>query len=182
VLHLLGARLVEVERSLPAAAVRRLRQVPIWIELDNSRAGRGCCYHPSDAWLSSHGFNPEKAKAIEICVAANYIAWAGDQPAAILHELAHAWHDLVLGWDEPRIKRVFDAAAESGRYASVLHISGRQERHYALQNHKEFFAEMSEAYFWTNDFYPFVRAELQEAEPAMSKLLHEVWNIDPAQP
>ena len=30
-------------------------------------------------------------------------------------------------------------------------------RHYALTNHKEFFAEMSEAYFGMNDFFPFNR-------------------------
>ena len=30
----------------------------------------------------------------------------------------------------------------------------------------EYFAELSEAYFGTNDFYPFVRGELQTTRPA----------------
>ncbi|MGO9112581.1 MAG: hypothetical protein ACLP9L_25400 [Thermoguttaceae bacterium] len=47
---------------------------------------------------------------------------------------------------------------------SVRHIEGwtvrvdpgQHVRHYALTDHKEFFAEMSEAYFGMNDFFPFV--------------------------
>jgi hypothetical protein len=57
----------------------------------------------------------------------------------------------------------------------VLHINGRHIAHYALTNEKEYFAECSEAYFGTNDFYPFVRAELVEVDPGMAKLLEKVW-------
>jgi hypothetical protein len=180
VLSLLRAKLIETRRLLPQTAIEHLTTVPIWIEHDNRRAGPGCCYHPSARWLRSHGFNPDKARGIEICVAQNFIAWANDQPAAILHELAHAWHHQVLGDDEPRIKALWEAATASGQFHEVLHISGRRQRHYGLNNHKEYFAEMSEAYFWTNDFYPFVRAELREADPAMFKLLAEVWAVSPA--
>lgn len=179
VLKLLQAKLVEVRRVLPERTTRFLQGVPIWIEHANTRAGRGACYHPSADWLRGHGFNPDKGRSIEVCVAGNFIGWASDQPAAILHELAHAWHHQVLGNDEPRIKALWEAAVASGRYDDVLHISGRRQRHYALNNHKEYFAEMSEAYFWTNDFYPFVRAELREADPAMFELLGEVWNVAP---
>ena len=69
---------------------------------------------------------------------------------------------------------------ERGDYSEVLHISCRRKRHDALTNHKEYFAEMSEAYFWTNDFYPFVKAELREIDPAMFELLGEVWRVDPS--
>lgn len=179
VLALLGAKLAETRRLLPESAVKHLVTIPIWIEYDNSRAGRGCCYHPSAAWLRSHHFNADKAKGIEVSNAQNFIGWSHDQPAAILHEFAHAWHDQVLGWDEPRVKSLFQSAVDTGRYNEVLHISGRKQRHYALNNHKEYFAEMSEALFWTNDFYPFVRAELREVDPGMYELLLEVWKLSP---
>jgi hypothetical protein len=39
----------------------------------------------------------------------------------------------------------------------------------------EYFAESSEAYFGTNDFYPFVRAELKAHDPEMFKLVGELW-------
>lgn len=179
VLSLLRAKLIETRRVLPMTALEHLTTVPIWIEHNNRRAGPGCCYHPSASWLRSHGFNPDKARGIEICVARNFLAWADDQPAAILHELAHAWHHQVVGDDEPRIKALWEAAVASRQFEAVLHISGKRQRHYGLNNHKEYFAEMSEAYFWTNDFYPFVRAELREVDPAMFELLREVWAVSP---
>jgi hypothetical protein len=176
---LLQSQLVEVQQRLPAAAVTHLRRVPIWIELDNSRAGPGCCYHPSRQWLASHGFHPEKAKGVEISNARNFIGWSDDQPAAVLHEFAHAWHDQVLGWDESRIKAQWDAVVASGQYDQVQHVSGKQRKHYALTNHKEYFAEMSEAYYWRNDFHPFLRAELREVDPRMFELVALSWDIDP---
>ncbi len=36
--------------------------------------------------------------------------------------------------------------------------------HYGLTNAKEFFAEMTETYFGSNDFYPFVAGELKKDE------------------
>jgi dipeptidyl-peptidase-4 len=94
----------------------------------------------------------------------------------MLHELAHAWHDQVLGFDHPGIRAAWEAAQARGNYESVLHVSGKQRRHYALTNHKEFFAECSEAYFGTNDFYPFVRAELAQHDPGALEILEETWN------
>jgi hypothetical protein len=43
----------------------------------------------------------------------------------------------------------------------------------------EFFAEMTEAYFGVNDFFPFNRAELKEAEPDIYALLADVWGSPP---
>ncbi len=39
----------------------------------------------------------------------------------------------------------------------------------------EHFAEASEAFFGTNDFYPFVRAELRRHDPGMYALLEKLW-------
>ena len=58
----------------------------------------------------------------------------------------------------------------------VLLYDGRHVRHYALTDHKEFFAEMTEAYFGENDFFPFNRAELMESEPEIYKLLTDIWD------
>jgi dipeptidyl-peptidase-4 len=48
-------------------------------------------------------------------------------------------------------------------------------KHYGLTNHKEYFAEATEAYFYRNDFYPFVRAELKQYDPDMHVLLEKIW-------
>jgi Mlc titration factor MtfA (ptsG expression regulator) len=93
----------------------------------------------------------------------------------ILHELAHAYHDQVLGFDEPRIQKAWARFKDSGKYEKVLHISGNMRRHYALTDPKEFFAEMTEAFFGTNDFYPFVHGELKKELPEVHQLLDEIW-------
>ncbi|MBV8880523.1 MAG: metallopeptidase, partial [Planctomycetaceae bacterium] len=69
----------------------------------------------------------------------------------------------------------YAAAVEGKKYDSVLHVSGSRKRHYALTNEKEYFAEATEAWLGTNDFYPFVRAELREVDPAVCAVLREVW-------
>ncbi len=175
-LALLQARLFEVLHVVPEDVAPALQAVPIWIEVDNDRQGPGACYHPSAAWLRDNGFDDRKARAIEICRADNFLNWSHDQPAMLLHELAHAYHDQHLDFEESRIKAAYEAARESGIYEEVLHISGRNRRAYALENHKEYFAELTEAYFGTNDFYPFVRAELRQHDPAAYELLREIWS------
>ncbi len=56
----------------------------------------------------------------------------------------------------------------------MLTVHGRRHEHYALTNEKEFFAEMTESYFGSNDLYPFVAGELREAEPGVFSLLADI--------
>ena len=91
------------------------------------------------------------------------------------HELAHAYHDQVLGFEHPAIIAAYDKAKAAGNYEEVLAHTGRRVRHYGLTNHKEYFAEGTEAFFYRNDFYPFVRAELGVHDPTLLKLLTEIW-------
>ena len=69
----------------------------------------------------------------------------------------------------------YEAALESGRYEAVLRDNGNIERHYGLTNVREFFAELTEAFFWHNDFFPFVSTELELFDPQMYALLQKVW-------
>ena len=48
-------------------------------------------------------------------------------------------------------------------------------RHYGATNHKEYFAEATEAYLYHNDFYPFVAAELKDFDPKAFAVMKEVW-------
>jgi dipeptidyl-peptidase-4 len=96
-------------------------------------------------------------------------------PAVVLHELAHSYHDQVLGFDDPRILAAYKRAMDAGLYDEVLLYTGRKVRAYAAENHYEYFAEGTEAYFYRNDFYPFVKAELKEHDPVLYNLLVEIW-------
>jgi hypothetical protein len=174
-LRLLGIKLFEIGRVVPAKALDELKKVPLWIGIDDYIEKRAC-YHPSAAWLRDHGLNPEKAKAVELGCAADFVKESIHQPWMVLHELAHAYHDRVLGFDHAEILAAYAKAKEAGTYESVLRISGKREKAYAITRPQEYFAEACEAYFGTNDFYPFVRAELHEHDPALFEILKKVWN------
>ena len=64
---------------------------------------------------------------------------------------------------------------KSGSYEKVLLYTGQTVRHYGLSNHKEYFAEGTEAYFYRNDFFPFVRAELKLHDPTLHDALLDIW-------
>jgi len=134
-------------------------------------------YHPDVDWLTARGYDARLAKKVHITRAASLLERHQmiKHPAVILHELAHAYHDQILGFDEPRIKAAYEKAMRAGIYDEVLLYTGRKVRHYAATNHKEYFAEGTEAYFYRNDFYPFVRAELKEHDPVLHDLLEEIW-------
>jgi hypothetical protein len=175
-LKLLAAQLYQIVRAVPSEPLAKLRQIPIWVE--RSSAQFPCmCYHESRDWLSTHGVNPEKTGAVELANPEAFLAWTRDQPWMVLHELAHGYHQRFLGHDHAGIRRCFEQAKAGKTYESVLRINGKRDRHYALNNEKEYFAESTEAFFGTNDFYPFTRAELKEHDPEMFKVLCEVWDV-----
>ena len=100
----------------------------------------------------------------------------------VLHELAHAYHHRVLGYDNPDIRAAYERAVASKTYESVLRYNGRMERAYALNNDQEYFAELTEAFFGQNDFYPLVRAEVMRHDPEMHKTLKMLWREKPEPP
>lgn len=172
----LGNHFYRIEQVIPAEALAHLKKVVIWIELDNPK-GRNCCYHPSVDWLKANNYNPDKAKCIEIGSASYFLKAARWQPWMILHELAHAYHDQVLDFDNPKVMACYEAAKKSGKYDKVLIWNGHVGKHYAMTNQKEYFAEDTEAYFGTNDIFPFVKAELRRHDPNMYDLLGELWGV-----
>jgi hypothetical protein len=175
-IKLLENRLADITRNVPPDKVKWLRTVPI--VLDKSHGGLvSPQYHPSAGWLRDNGYDTALAHCVHIPDAAYFSAgkMSYEQPWAVLHELAHAYHDQVLGFDDPRITAAWKAFVASGKYKSVPHMNGHLRPHYALTNPKEFFAEMTETYFGTNDFYPFTSAELRREEPDLFRLMHEIW-------
>jgi hypothetical protein len=175
-LTLLRFQLYQVARRLPAEAGEKVRKVRIWVEEDEPH--HPCmAYHPDAGWLRRHDMNPDKARCVEIADARKFLAWTFDQPWMVLHELAHGYHHQSLegGYGNAEVKAAFDRATGAGLYRKVLRIGGREEKAYAATNPMEYFAEATEAYFGTNDFYPFVRPELERHDPEMAALLAKLW-------
>lgn len=175
-LSMLANHLERISLLVPTAQLAQLRTLEIWIErehpeLDNMQ------YHPDADWLVERGYDARLAKKVHIPRARQLLAreQLTKHPFVLMHELAHAYHDQVLGFGEERIAAAFQAAVESKSYEAVLDHRGRTVRHYALGNAQEYFAESTEAYLYRNDFYPFVAAELERHDARMYALLVEIW-------
>ena len=182
--QMLGLLTVQLDRVIdvvPPAALKQLRAVPIWINPMYDGVRPTAEYHPGAGWLRDNGRDAAMEKAIEITNVSNFAFEDRRMPCLMLHELAHAYHDRVLGFDEPAVVATFEVARESGGYEKVKRFNGRTtviDRAYALSNHKEYFAESTEAYFGKNDFYPSNRAELKTHDLQMHNLVRKLWGAE----
>jgi hypothetical protein len=176
---LLQAQLDEIVRVVPSKAVAELRKVPLWIHPEYPNVPPRAEYHPGAGWLRENGRNPAMAKGIEFTNVRIFEAETRRMPNFALHELAHAYHDRVLGFADAEIEAAYQHAKAAGLYNRVQRQDSegrkRLERAYALTNAKEYFAECSEAFFAKNDFFPFTRDELQKHDPGMFNLLRRLW-------
>jgi len=179
-LELLAAQLKEILRVVPAPAVAKLREVTLWFSPPYPGVRPTAEYHPGRDWLVSKGRNPDMAKGVEFTDVRDFEKETRRMPNFTLHELAHGYHDRVLGFNNPGIKAAYDRAKASGSYEAVERWFGNGkpntiERAYAMTNPQEYFAESTEAFFVRNDFFPFNREELHRHDPEMEKLLERLW-------
>jgi hypothetical protein len=175
-LGLLRIQLYQITRVVPAEPLGKMRKIAIWVE--EKEPHHPCmAYHPDAGWLREHDMNPDKARCVELANSRNFLRWTIDQPWMVLHELAHGYHHQFLneGFDNPEVLAVYKQSRAEKRYDAVLRINGKREKHYAATNQMECFAEATEAYFGTNDFFPYVRSELHEHDPALFELLEKLW-------
>ena len=174
----LANHLQRIKYILPAAKVKEMQKLPIWLD-HHYEPLSSMQYHPGVTWLRANKHDPRLVKHVHIPRAKallNRSQWA-KHPYVLLHELAPAYHDQVLskGFENEEVLSAYNEAKEKGIYEKVLLYSGRTVKHYGLNNQMEYFAECTEAYLGVNDFYPFVRAELTEHDPRMFQLLKKIW-------
>ena len=182
-LELLEAQLAEIVRVVPAPAVAELRKVALWVSPEYPQIPPRAEYHSEGTWLSENGRNPAMARGVEFTNVRIFEAESRRMPNFVLHELAHAYHDRVLG-GQPAIGEIaaaYQKAKASGKYDRVERQDSegrkRMDRAYALTNPFEYFAESTEAYFGHNDFFPYTHAELQQHDPEMCALLGKLWGV-----
>jgi len=178
---LLELQLEEIVRVVPMPAVEKLRGVKLWFSPVYAGVQPRAEYHPGAGWLKEHQRDPAMEKGVEFSNIGIFEAEYRRMPNFALHELAHAYHDqfLAKGFSNPQVEQRFQAAKKSGTYDLVEQRFGdgrsKQVRAYALSNPAEYFSESTEAYFSTNDFYPFTREQLQKHDPKMADLLRSLW-------
>ncbi len=181
-LELLTVQLQEIVRVVPADAVVELRKVPLWFSPEYPDVKPRAEYHPGAGWLRENKRDPAMEKAIEFTNVRIFERETKRMPNFALHELAHAYHDRVLakGFGNDEIKAAFEKAKAKGLYDLVEQRFGdgrsAKVKAYAITNPMEYFAECSEAFFSTNDFFPFTREQLAKHDPEMTETLKKLWS------
>ena len=167
-LDLLRLQLTAIARHLPDVPLAELRRVPIQIGLSGVE---GVLYHMA----SASGAGVDNRDYVEIASARFFIRSSRHKPTVVLHELAHAFHERVLGDGNVLIHRAYLNALTHHLYERVARYDGRLVRAYALASEREYFAELTEAYFGRNDTYPFTREELRIYDAAGLAMVRTVW-------
>lgn len=181
-IDLLREQLEKVVDVIPAKVLGAIRTVPIWLSPEYDGVRPTAEYHSGVGWLRRVGRCPELAECVELTNINIFEKECKRMPMLILHELAHAYHHQVVGFDDARIKTIYERAMASGSYQAVERHNGKIERAYGMNNHKEYFAESTEAFFGTNDFFPFNRTQLKKHDPQMFELVREIWKVNAVPP
>ena len=82
---------------------------------------------------------------------------------------------LTSPGDPTSLLAAYKQAMDRKLYESVKHVDGSTRRAYAATNEYEYFAELTEAYFGRNDFFPFRRGELKAHDPEGYALMVRAW-------
>lgn len=168
-----------VAGKINAKHLTLFKRIKIWVEIKNQPRGSAMYLkNATKEWLTSNGYPLEAMKSVEITNVKNYVAWRNlNQPLLILHEMAHAYHDLHLSRElNAEITAAYNNALNGKKYESVEHSEGGKKRAYALTSADEYFAELTEAYFGENDFFPYNREELEEFDPEGYELMQAAWD------
>lgn len=179
-INLLELKLLEIlEFNIDQEIKDSLKAVPFFIDW-NTTSG-AAVYHPGEAWLITNGYLAEKARGIEISNLVNFVEWTHqNQPYMVLHELAHAYHHRVLNFNSSIITHAFTTAVNQNLYTNVSYHVGNesyftQEFAYALNSEIEYFAEITEAYFGLNDYFPFTYPDLYNYDLIGFNALVSIW-------
>lgn len=167
------ARMLQaVAASLPPASLAKVHTTPIFL---HDHAGPNGMFHRDPDWLVAHGRTVEMLDGIEVSDAGVFIETSKVQPGAILHELAHAYYTRLADADRADIDAAYRRAMDGVGYRNVKRHDGSVTDAYARANAAEYFAELTEAYFSRNDFFPFTRADLATYDPEGERLIARVW-------
>jgi len=171
-------QLGHVETLMPEKAVVKLRKIPIWISPGRRKAE----YHWSRGWVVANNRPAEMTHSVQISDINVLRRSRPTGPWVLLHELAHGYHDrYVSDKDKKAIVQAYNSALKKGLYQKVLHTNrgrGKYVKAYAATRMHEYFSENSEAYFGVNDFYPFLRAELQDYDPEICRIIERVYHVN----
>ncbi len=178
-MEVLKLELKMLGQILNKRALAKVQTLPFWVEWDEAPEGANtggetviAYYLSTDLRMTRiRGEHPLRAKTITLCSLKTLTKL--HQPGidtgkcVLLHEVAHAVHDQLIGFENPEIKLAFSQAMSRKLYQPGL---------YMTSSSKEFFAELTCAYLDRLDHFPRNRGDLKKHDPATFKLLERIWS------
>src|SRR5439155_19205815 len=126
-LDVLELELGDLKRIVVPPIFRVLQNVPVWAEWDKrdpqmvNAVARYWGYTPEA--LEKIGQDPRKASAIEVMTLKEIgeLRHPGTafQQVILLHEMAHAVHHRLLGWQRPDVRAAYQQAMDRKLYVEV---------------------------------------------------------------
>lgn len=153
------------------------------MERNNTYNSSAAQYHTWEGYPESIGDIKEKGKCVEITNYDYYISWTDiNQPLMVLHELCHLYHDQGLGGENNQIiKQAYQNAKEKELYKTGWYRGNtnytapnqwtKTNDVYCMVTVWEYFAELCEAYWGENDYYPFNKEQLKEHDTEEFKMM-----------
>lgn len=166
--------------ELAGDVLEDLRQVPFFIDWSKTFGG-AVEHHISLNWLINNGYIEEKLNSVAISNVNNFLHFTElNQPNMLLHELAHLYHQTKLTVNYEPIFTAFVNGRDSQIYDFVAYHTGNGNiiegvASPAKGDQLNYFAELTEAYFGENDYFPFDRDDLAEHDPTGFQLLESIW-------
>ena len=172
-MEVLKLELKMLGQILNKKALTKVQTLPFWVEWDeapegaNTGGGTVIAYYLSTDLRMTRikGENPLRAKTITLCnlktLTKLHQPGIDTGKCVLLHEVAHAVHDQLIGFENPEIKLAFTQAMNRKLYQPGL---------YMTSSSKEFFAELTCAYLDRLDHFPRNRGDLKKHDNQPSTL------------
>lgn len=165
--------------DLPPKAADVVRRLPIWVQWNEHRERMvggdmksfTACYHPGNKLTQRYRYDTlekaVKSNCMEILTMKSLTAehQGEHHRCVLLHEFTHAVHYHLFDYENPHIKAAYAQAKSKKLY----------EGRYAIANEKEYFAEVSCAYFDHLDYPPHTREELKKYDRVGYRMMELTW-------
>jgi len=163
-------RLLEIEHLFPAKRVEELRRVPINILLSTPN---GIAYYSTGGGTIKEV--PPMTGGV-VFGAYSFLRYLHNVHSGLLHELSHAYHHQVLGFQNTDIGNAYNNALALHLYENVKDWAGyTHKKSYALASKAEYFALLTQAYYERSGYFPFTRDQLQNYDPQGYDVVRSLW-------
>ena len=169
--------LKKVKGVVPEAILLKLQKTVIWSEKSMPvKQLNTLFFNGSRKLTKKYNLKAESYGGVILGKTKAYLAVAGFKPWGMLHELTHAYHQFFIKHNFAPIVQAYENIKKTNlhnpKFDKRVKGSG-----YPTKNKKEYFSELTVAYFAKKLFYPHTRSELAEYDPIGYCAVVSAWGL-----